>query len=266
MKRKIYNSIFTFTLILTSCEDDNNQEKIVRENLEYKEIDTDYVDDESNQDTVLTYYHGKPFSMKYVNTGHELNLEFYFGFEKKFLERVSLDINDGIFNIDSNQELTLKAYRKVEWITSGFVPNDKEKEPIVTKIFEYNNSLGFFMSDEFDKTLKTIKCGDVVTLDELYKNYYKSEEKEIYDFDFSRHDVVTYCTVSFWYELSCDENDYIKCFVSGWKLSDKDCSPFYDADYKLFNKVRFGTYGIKLEIIDDEIVTFWYEDGVKHYY
>ena len=279
MKRKIYNSIFmilffAFTLILTSCEDDNNQEKIVRENLEYREIGTDSFDDKSSQNEI-THYHfynsnNHPI-VKYVNESDELNVELFFGLGEKSLREIRKDKETNSAVLDQNQELTLKAYRKVEWFTNGYVANNKIKEPIVTKIFEYNNSLGFFMSDEFDKTLKTIKCGDVVTLNELYKNYYTSEEKETYDMDFTKREVETYCWVSYYCELTCEENDYIKYLKKNEDGSigeiDKIINPFCcGLDYEQVKKISLGGIIIQLEIIDNEIFTYWYEEGVKHYY
>ncbi len=271
MKKMIYTLVLSFIsslfiIFLASCE--NNDEKIIKENLQFREIGID--DTESNHESnLVSIYHnyrtGNYPIIKYVNTGNKINSEIYPGLGSRTLREIEWDKENNAAEVDLNQVLNLKIQRKVEWFSTGYVSNEKKKDPIITEIYEGKNNLGYFMSDDFSKVKKNVKCEDEVTKEELFKNYFESSK---------RGETHSYCWIFYLYYLECEENDFFKYLkkeleydVDGKVKGEKIVNPFINSkDYTQVNKILLGGIIIQLEIINDEIVTYWTKDGVKYYY
>ena len=208
------------------------------------------------------YFDGNYPAIKYVNEHDKLNIEVYLGFGKLLLD--TLDYNAEIGNIyfDSDQELTLTLYRRIEWHTSISTSKTIPTQPIIKEVFEFNQTLGYFMSNQFDKSLKNFKYDDTVTLDDLKENYYETvfdneyvleedENGELYkNYDLSRYR--SYATLSYYFRISCDDNDYIKYYF----INDTGFyNPFDQKNsYDTVNCLHFSSIGFVVNVIDDKII------------
>lgn len=277
MRKKLYPVVLLglSMFAISSCgSESKTKNEIVLDNLEYKEtgFGSGYNQDSSCE--INPYFYGSHPAIKYINYKDKLNLDIYIGFNYNLLDQFKMDVDSGNLYFDSNQELTLKLFRMIEWHAAVSTPKTVPKQPITEEIFECKQTLGYFMSDQFDKSLKNLKYEENVTLEDLKENYYESvfdndyeleedENGEYYrNYDLSRYR--SYAILSYWFTLSCDENDYIKYYFtqeSGYQ------NPFYTRyKYDEINTLYFDTTPIFFYIIDGKIVTFWSVDNVKHYY
>lgn len=268
---------------LASCGDEKNDEnEYVIENLEYREIGSDDSTNKSaSQGEIPNKYYIIEYKtplLKYINNEEKLNFEIYPGFSKYLINYIEEDINSENFYFDSEQEITLNVYRGIQWYSNGYVSNEKRKDQITKKIYESKKTLGYFMSENFDRSLKNIKCVDEVSISDLYENYYESDDEYCIAFSDEDntikrvYDVRSYCVVWYWFEFSCSNGDYIKYYYSGIQnLYNQSFSDGYNPinirkKYDEIDKIVFSGLGVYLEIIDDKIKTYWMVDGVRHYY
>ena len=260
---------------ISSCGSENKtNNEVVLDDLEYMETGFDSGYNQGSSEARNPYFTSTYPAIKYINNQDELNLEIYLGFGRELLDTFKLDVDSGHLYFDSNQELTLKLFRKIEWDAAVSTPKTVPTQPITEEIFECKQTLGYFMSDQFDKSLKNLKYEENVTLEDLKENYYESvfdneyeleedENGEYYrNYDLSRYR--SYAILSYWFTLSCEDNNYIKYYFtyeSGYQ------NPFNQRKkYDEINVLYFSSTPIFLYIIDEKIVTFWSVDNVKHYY
>ncbi len=260
---------------LASCGDDkSNVESITIDNLEYREIG---ISENQGGDPSNPYNYDSGPTIKYVNNKNELDLEIYLGFPRGYLSGVEFDLlYDDSLTVDEDQEITLTLYRNIAWHGTPKSKDIKITEPITTEIYSFKEKLGYFINGEFNKNSRNIKYEDVVTIDELNKNYYECSTKlvRILGDDDEVYYVkdLNYCIVGYYFTLSCDENDYIKYIKNDThnqckKSEDGLFNPFdVHEKYNDVNKISFGGSSIFLEKIDDKIVTFWSNDDGVHYY
>ena len=260
---------------LASCGDDkSNVESITIDNSEYKEIDS-YEQGQSCE--VNRYFYGSNPSLKYVNSKNKLDVEIYLGFPRGKLSGFVFDLEyDDSLIVDYEQEITLTLYKRIEWCGEPTSNEIKRTEPTIMEIYSFKEKLGFFLNGDFNKNSKNIKYEDVVTIDELNINYYDIGSETV--LELGENDELyyamceNYCNVSYYYTLSCDENDYIKYIKKVEqgviaKTEDGYYNPFSSKYYNDVNTICFYNTSISIKKIDEKIVTFWYDhQGVIHYY
>ena len=261
---------------LASCGDDkSNVESIKIDNLEYREIG---ISENQGGDPSNPYNYDSGPTIKYVNNKNELDLEIYLGFPRGYLFGVEFDLlYDDSLTIDEDQEITLTLYRNIGWHGEPTTSEIKITEPITTEIYSFKEKLGYFINGEFNRDSRNIKCEDVVTIEELNKNYYDIGSETVRTLGDNGELYYTksfnYCIVGYYFTLSCDETDYIKYIKNDThnqckKSEDGLFNPFDVREkYNDVNKIRFQASSFTLEKLDDDsIATFWYDKDGKHYY
>lgn len=267
-------SSIIYLILLTSCGIDNsNIKKITIDNLQYKEIDS-YEQDSSCE--INPYLYGSNPSLKYVNSKDKLDVEIYLGFPRGKLFGFDFDLQyDDSLIVDYEQEITLTLYKRIEWCGQPTSNKIKRTEPIISEIYSFKEKLGFFLNGDFNKSSKNIKYEDVVTIDELNMNYYDIGSETVLELGENGELYYVmcenYCKVSYYYTLSCDENDYIKYIKKVEqgviaKTEDGYYNPLGPKYYNDVNTICFDSNSISIKKIDEKIVTFWYNQGVIHYY
>ncbi len=267
-------SSIIYLILLTSCGIDNsNIKKITIDNLQYREIDS-YVQEQSCY--VNPYLYGSNPSLKYVNSKDKLDVEIYLGFPRGKLFGFDFDLQyDDSLIVDYEQEITLTLYKRIEWCGQPTSNKIKRTEPIISEIYSFKEKFGFFLNGDFNKSSKNIKYEDVVTIDELNMNYYDMGSETVLELGENGELYYVmcenYCVVSYYYTLSCDENDYIKYIKKVEqgviaKTEDGYYNPFGPKYYNGVNTIFFDSNSISIKKIDEKIVTFWYNQGVIHYY
>lgn len=141
--------------------------------------------------------------------------------------------------IDTNQEINVSVYRWISWYkkdTFSRMPNMTLKE-----IYSFKTTLGVIMSEEFNKESKKFKFEDIVTIDDLDGIYYEN----------------TYIDITYYFSISCDENDFIKYYV---KYADGHIESLLNGSqsdgYVKINKSKYKGKNFLVDIVDDKFVDF----------
>lgn len=265
--------------ILASCGNDNqnsNVKKIVFDNLEYKEIGEN-VGYNSNQSAEINPYNYDTFPyLKFINLKDKLDIEIYLGFHNGKNQGIEEDKHNDTLVVDKEQEITCTLYRTIAWEGTPQSKDVKILPAIKTEIYSFKEKLGFFLDGEFNKDARNIKYNDIVTLEELNKNYYDCGDEEVLalgendEFFYTRN--INLGVISYQYTLSCDENDYIRYYkkIEQGIVAESDdgyYNPLVRGNYKNGKVIYLNNSTIVLEKIDGKIaIQTQDKDGVIHYY